>query len=270
VALIDGSKAALYVPPDLKKFKQKLFDAIAKSVGYVVRSDPKGLDALPADVVPIVGCTPALRPWIERWKQTGRTWIYWDRGYFRRSMHTANLPRGRELGIEWGFYRWHINGPQMREIYDVPDDRWKFLRLDHCIKPWNKNGKHIVVISTMREYFDLWDDWSWIERTIATLKQHTDRPIVVRDHQTKVPLYDEIKDAHCLVTHGSIAAVEAVVMGCPVFVGPDSAGSLVGETDFARIDSPRYPERMPWLRSLAYCQYTEQELVDGTLWRLIR
>jgi hypothetical protein len=267
---IDSKNAALFVPADLKKFKQKLFDAIGKSVGYVVRSDPKRLDALPDHVVPIVGCTPELRPWIEKWRRTGKTWIYWDRGYFRRSQHTAWLPRGRELGIEWGFYRWHINGPQMQKIYDVPDDRWKFVKLDQCIKPWNRNGRHIVVIDTMKEYFDLWDDRRWIERTVATLKFFTDRPIEVRHHLSKVPLYDQLRDAHALVSHGSVAAVESVIFGCPVFVDQSSAASLVGRTDFSQIENPVYPERMPWLHSLAYCQYTEAELVDGTLWKLIR
>jgi hypothetical protein len=72
------------------------------------------------------------------------------------------------------------------------------------------------------------------------------------------------------VAHGSIAAVEAVVMGCPVFVHDISAAALVGKTDFSQIENPVYPDREQWLHSLAYCQFNESELVDGTLWRLIR
>jgi hypothetical protein len=67
----------------------------------------------------------------------------------------------------------------------------------------------------------------------------------------------------------SIAAVESVVLGTPVFVNPCSATALVGHTDLAKIESPVYRERQPWLNSLAYCQWNEAELVDGTLWRML-
>src|SRR5262245_1364128 len=133
---IDRSKVALFIPPGLKKFKLKLFEDIGAKIGRVVRDDPKRLDDLPDDIVPIVGCTPFLRPWIERWQRSGKTWIYWDRGYLRRVFATW-LPKGSDMGIPGGFYRWHINTPQMREVYDVPDDRWNALKLQQCVKPWN-------------------------------------------------------------------------------------------------------------------------------------
>jgi len=267
--LIDHAKVALFIPPGLRKFKQKLFEEIGVKVGRVVRDDPKRLDDLPDDIVPICGCNPFLKPYYEKWKASGRTFIYWDRGYLRRVFATW-LPKGSDMGIPGGYYRWHINKPQMDAIHDVPDDRWKFLKLEKEVKPWRKGGKHILLIDTLPDYWNLFSDPQWIKRTLAFLKQHTDRPIIVRDKESKVPLYDELKDAHCLVAHGSIAAVESVVMGCPVFVDKMCAAALVGQTDFTQIENPVYPEREKWLHSLAYCQFNERELVDGTLWRLIR
>jgi hypothetical protein len=35
------------------------------------------------------------------------------------------------------------------------------------------------------------------------------------------------------------------------------------------LEAPAYPDRQPWLNSLAYSQFDERELVDGTLWRLM-
>jgi hypothetical protein len=49
-----------------------------------------------------------------------------------------------------------------------------------------------------------------------------------------------------------------------------SAAALMGKTDFSQVENPVYPDRERWLHSLAYCQFNEAELVDGTLWRLIR
>ena len=59
-------------------------------------------------------------------------------------------------------------------------------------------------------------------------------------------------------------------MGCPVFVHPFSAAAVMGETDLSKIETPRYPERQAWLNSLAYNQWNEAELVDGTLWRMLQ
>lgn len=267
--MIDRRKVALFIPPGLKKFKLALFERIGAEIGRVVRDDPRRLDDLPDDIVPIVGCTPALRSRIERWQASGRVWIYWDRGYLRRVFATW-LPKGSDMGIPGGYYRWHIGAPQMRDIVDVPADRWAALKLDAEVKPWNRDGDHIVVADTLPDYWNLFSDPGWTKRAVDELKRYTKRPIIVRDKETKVPLGDDLRRAHALVAHGSIAAVESVVMGCPVFVNPISAAALVGRTELADIEAPIYPERMPWLHALAYCQFNERELVDGTLWRLIR
>lgn len=271
--LIDPKSVALFIPPNLKKVKHALFERMATHItklgGYVVRYDYAKINLLPDDVIPIVGCTPEFRDYIAGWRARGRTWIYWDRGYLRR-VYATWLPRGADIGIQMGYYRWHINTPQMDQVFDVPDDRWRALKLDDHVKPWNKNGDYIVIADTLPDYWRLFSDPDWTKRTVENLKQFTKRPIRVRDKESKVPLYDELKNAHCLVAHGSIAAVESVVMGCPAFVERLSAAALVGSTDFSKIETPVYPERIKWLHSLAYCQFTEDEIVDGTLWRLLR
>jgi len=272
-ARIDPRDVALFIPPGLKKFKLALFERIGAHIeklgGQVVRHEYHKINTLPDEVIPIVGCTPQFREYIELWTQRKRTWIYWDRGYLRRVFATW-LPTGKQLGVPMGYYRWHVNRPQMGQVYDVPDDRWKALKLDDDVKPWNRNGDHIVIADTLPDYWNLFSDPHWTRRTLERLKTLTKRPIRVRDKESKVPLADELKKAHCLVAHGSIAAVESVVMGCPVFVEPLSAAALVGSTLLEQVETPSYPERMKWLHSLAYCQFTEDELCDGTLWRLIR
>jgi hypothetical protein len=40
-------------------------------------------------------------------------------------------------------------------------------------------------------------------------------------------------------------------------------------TDISQDRAPVYPDREPWLRALAYSQFDERELVDGTLWKLL-
>lgn len=186
-------------------------------------------------------------------------------------MFATNLPRG----AAGGFYRWHVDSYQMSRVRDVPSDRWAALLPGNNedprpieVLPWGKGGRHIVVAAPTEPYCRFHALKGWTEQTVATLKTLTDRPIIVRQKDAET-LQRDLTGAHALVAHGSIAAVEAVILGCPVFVHPDSAAALVGLTDLGQIETPIYPERSPWLNSLAYSQFDEKELCDGTLWRLI-
>lgn len=265
--MIRPRNVALFIPDNLKKFKLKLFERIgvhiASNGGKVIRHKPELMDGLPPDIIPIVGCHPELRSRIDHWGATGREFIYWDRGYAKRIFATW-LPRPTTGS---GYYRWSRNSFQMRAIRDVPKDRWMELRIP--VADWAENGRHIVIAKPSATYDDFHRTHDWLEKTVEELKRHTDRPLVIREKLSPVPLADELRGAHALVTHQSNAAVEAVIMGCPVFVDEGSAAVLVGKTDLAEIERPIYPNRKAWLCSLAYSQYSEDELVNGALWRLL-
>lgn len=276
---VDPAETCLFIPPGLKKFKLDLFNRIGRHIialgGSTIQGDYDAVARLPDYVIPIIGVSPQFRALYEEWQRSGRNFIYWDRGYLRRVFATW-LPNGTAMGVAGGYYRWHLNSFQMNSVRDVPPDRWQFISKAHPphdpgikVKPWNTKGRHIVIADTLPDYWDVFADRQWVARTVEYLRTVTSRPIKIRDKETKVPLDVELSDAHCLVSHGSIAAVEAVVMGCPVFVHPFSAAATMGCTDFSMIETPVYPDRERWLHSLSYSQFNEKELVDGTLWRLI-
>lgn len=267
LAMISPAKTALFIPANLKKFKLKLFERIGAHIaahgGKVIYHDPALMDGLPGDIIPIVGCHPELRSRIDAWQVTEREFIYWDRGYCRRIFSTW-LPRATE---DSGYYRWTLNAFQMRTIRDVPKDRWAALRTAQT--PWAGSGRHIVIAQPSATYDAFHRTHGWLDEMVETLKRYTDRPLIIREKLSATPLAAELKGAHALVTHQSNAAVEAVIMGCPVFVDPGSAAALVGQTDLSLIETPIYPDRKPWLCSLAYSQYSESELLNGVLWRLL-
>ena len=126
-----------------------------------------------------------------------------------------------------------------------------------------------MIAAPTRTYAAFHQCQSWIADTIDALARVTDRQLIIRDKESKRPLQADLADAHALVTHGSIAAVEAVILGTPVFVHPDSAAALVGRTDLRMIERPAMPDRTQWLYSLAYSQFNEAELVNGVLWELM-
>lgn len=267
---IDPAKVALWVPDGLKKFKLDLFNRIAAKIesqgGRVIRHNERRLLDFPDDIIPIIGCHPPLREIVAAWKARKRTFIYWDRGYLMRWFATC-LPQPESM--EASYYRWHVNAYQMDRIRDVPDDRWKRLKTE--VRPWQKNGRHIVIAAPTETYSKMHGCEDWIGKTVTAIAKVTDRQLVIRDKEQfrRRPLQKDLEGAHCLVTHGSNAGNEAVILGCPVFVDKSCAAALVGKTDLNEIESPIYPDRQPWLNSLAYSQFSEPELLDGTLWRLI-
>lgn len=268
--MIDPAKTCFFIPAGLKRFKLDLFNRIGAKIkahgGFVIEHDATRLGDLKSEVIPIVGCQPETSDLIRVWRKTGRQWVYWDRGYFLRWFATS-LPKPPT--IEQSYYRWHLNGFQMKSIAKVSDARWRATGLG--VKPWNKNGKHIVIAAPSKTYMQFHRCETWLENTLDTIARITDRQIVIR-HKEQVltrPLSKDVEGAHCLVAHASIAAVESVIYGCPVFVHPDSAAALVGKTNLQEIEKPIYPERDAWLHSLATNQWNEKELVDGTLWREI-
>jgi hypothetical protein len=155
----------------------------------------------------------------------------------------------------------------MQTIRDVPEDRWREAKIP--LLPWQRNPNgHIVVAVSSPTYEKFHVIEGWQKQTLKALER-TGRKIIVRDKESKIPLQEHMAGAYCLVAHGSIAAVEAVICGCPVVVDSSSAAALVGITDLEKIDELVYPDREAWVKSLSYSQYDEIELVDGTLWRLI-
>ena len=80
------------------------------------------------------------------------------------------------------------------------------------------------------------------------------------------------QDVHCLVTYSSIAAGEALLLGKPaITLGPNAAAALCSQT-LAEIENPCIPtldEVDAWARHMAYCQFTETEMRDGTAWGIL-
>jgi hypothetical protein len=182
----------------------------------------------------------------------------------------------------WKYYHRIVkNDLQHDEIVNRPADRFKRLMVP--IHRWKKGGRKILIAKPDEKpmkFYDL-DLDQWVQETIDTIKQYTDRPIEVRDRvksRTDRMVTNSLKEAldddvHALITFNSNAATEAVMYGYPAFtLAPTHAAKPVTAQDLSKIETPYYPEMEKveaWAHHLAYGQFHINELKDGTAWRIL-
>ena len=64
--------------------------------------------------------------------------------------------------------------------------------------------------------------------------------------------------------------VSSLTNGVPVFCDPNnSAAAPISETDLSKIETPKYGDRIALFSSLAYNNWTLQEMANGTAWRML-
>lgn len=144
-----------------------------------------------------------------------------------------------------------------------------------------KQGNKILVCPPSEKVMKFYDKNldQWLKNTIAEIKQHTDRPIEIRqkpsrsERVTNKTIYQALADdVYCLVTYNSIAATEAFLSGIPAIALAPNAASVVCNTSIYEINNLNIPTRdlqVALARHLSYCQFTEKEFMNGTAWRIL-
>jgi hypothetical protein len=172
-----------------------------------------------------------------------------------------------DRGYERGNFRAIYNTIHQTNEYDLPDDRRK--KFSARIKDWrdHPNGR-IVFIPTPPNPASFHKDYKWNENAIDSLVSQTQREIYVKDKKTK-GLGDSIKGAFCLVSHCSVAAVEAACEGIPV-ISPKESPAYPISGNLSQVETLVRPDRDKWLNTLTYSQFTLDELRDGSAWQIIK
>ena len=76
--------------------------------------------------------------------------------------------------------------------------------------------------------------------------------------------------AWAVINHNSNVGTVAALNGVPVFVGPDSYAAPVGNLDLSNIENPNMPDREVWIRKLAQCHWSFDDLRSGRCWAHMR
>jgi hypothetical protein len=164
------------------------------------------------------------------------------------------------------------------------------------LKPWRTNGNHILIFCQRPKGFNMFiDQEAWLDDTIAKIRQHSSRPIMIRMHpgdgtrekqiqkiQKKygitvtISMHDNIQDAliNCWCTIGinSTPNVVSAIEGIPGYIEDPvhSWAADVAFTDLAQIENPPMPDRSAWVNKIANIHWSNDEVKSGKLWSVIK
>jgi len=189
---------------------------------------------------------------LRRMKRAGEPFIFLDHAYFHRGYRPN------------GYFRVIYNGIHRTNALDLPGDRLERMKVK--VLDWKDGRDHVVLIPAPKNIEKLYGPWntSAVERLIKV----TRRQIKVKA-KTDGSLGDFLHRSWGLVAHSSVAAVEAACLGFPVF-GPETSPAYPVSGSMDDIETPVRPDREPWLRTLAYSQFTTSEIENGTAWGIIK
>ena len=242
-------------PQPGKARSRLVLEAFAVGACGTVLPDATALQAGPAAFYGLGGLEGMLRLCVAE----GRTFFIGDNAHFDRS-------RGR-------YFRFARNAWQVSTLQSPDHARAKALGLE--VKPWRRDGKHIVVVEQSEHFLGMVGARYWLPRVLRELRPFTDREIRVRPwrrdkDKAGSTLQSDLKNAWALVTHMSAAANEALLAGVPVFVSGPCAATPMASGPLSGIECPRYPEgREDWAAGLANSQWTLSELREGMAWRAL-
>jgi hypothetical protein len=186
---------------------------------------------------------------------------------------------------------------------NIDPTRWQKLskNLNLSLKDYRTSGDHILVCLQRNGGWSMGplDVQDWAIQTINTIRQHTDRPIVIRAHpgdkasreyldprspkcrikfskavrlSANANLVDDLRNCWAAVNYNSSPVVGAAIEGIPIFVMDPikSQCTEVANTDLSQIETPILHNRQSWVERLSMFHWSFNELKSGECWMHMR
>lgn len=200
------------------------------------------------------------------------------------------------------YLRYSLNGvfPDFGIYFDkiVDPKRWQQISkdLNISLKDYRSNGNHILLCLQRNGGWSMGslNIQDWAIETIKTIRQYSDRPIIIRPHpgdkqskeilmpghpKCKLPfsknillssnknLTEDLKNCWAAVNYNSSPVVGAAIEGVPIFV-IDKLKSQCAEiaNDLINIENPTLFDRQQWVERISMCHWKFEELSDGSAW----
>lgn len=180
---------------------------------------------------------------------------------------------------------------------EVDPHRWQQISRDLGItlKPYRTHGDHILLCLQRNGGWSMGslNVITWATETINSLRQHTDRTIVVRAHpgdksartylgslplsnkiklSTNARLIDDLRNCWAAVNSNSSPVVGAAIEGVPIFVTDPTRSQCqeIANTDLSKIEEPKLVERQAWVERISMFHWNFNELQTGACWQHMR
>ena len=215
-------------------------------------------------------------PEIQNCIARGEEWWYVDNGYITEQI--TRYPEPIIKDYDKTYFRLCKGGIHTTSFKEHDDKR-----LNTEFKGW-QSGEHILVCPsspTVSYYINDMTQEDWIKETTDKIKECTDRPVRLRNKPRPsnkwwgTDILDDLKDAHCLVTNMSLAAVDAIINGVPCITHNRNVAAGVSSRDisYKTLNYPFKPDGDKinrWMRMLSYNQFTIREIEDGIAFKVLQ
>jgi hypothetical protein len=262
-------------------YRHDAFVAGLRAVGYDVELGYSAWPIKPGDVLLIWNRYDATERIADKFEAAGGTVLVAENGYLGPGGVSPHAMQPRSIyaiarHAHNGRGQWHVGGPE----------RWEALGVE--LKPWRTNGEHILICANRS--FGMSGGvmpHDWAVNVAGRLKQITRRPIRIRNHPgnyaSKVPLAQDLENAHACVIWSSSCGVHALVAGVPViceapwWICKTGAWveSVIGDASqhaYSPASSYAYHAsklRLATLHRLAWAQWTVEEIASGEPFRYL-
>ncbi len=236
-----------------------------------------------ADAAAFYGYHGRLIEIFKAYVEAGKPVVYVDLGYWGR----------KESGRFAGYHKVSVSDRHPTAYFqNRQHSADRFSRFGVKIKKWRRSQPDdpimIAGMGPKAAKVAGYEMEQWEKKTIATLRKHTDRPIIYRakpistlrkqptpiEGTTYSPRGENLDGVlarcHAVVTHHSNVAVEGLLAGVPVFCWGGVSVPLASQ-DLDMIEHPFYPEgREQFAADIAYCQWSVAEITSGAAWAHLR
>lgn len=213
----------------------------------------------------------------------------------------SNLFLFADPGNSKHYLRYSFNGvfPTTGFYFDQDIDpaRWQKIskNLNIQLRPYRQSGDHILICLQRNGGWSMkgLNSLTWLNDTINTIKQHSDRKIIVRAHpgdkktqsyiklnhknvilSKQERLVDDLSNAWATVVYNSSPSVASLIMGVPAFLtdpNPENSQSYgAANLDISKIENPVFFERQQWIEKISMCHWNFDELRSGEAWTFFK
>ena len=210
-------------------------------------------------------------------------WWFVDTGYITEQITRYPSPIINDPSKT--YFRIIKGGIHTNRFHVATPDRWNVLikqGIDAEFKGWRDSGDYILLCPSspmVTHHINgiTQEEWRW--QVTKELEEVCKRPVLFRNKPRPgnewwdTDIKDDLKNAWCVVTNMSLAAIDGILNMTPGFTHQRHVASVVTSRKINLVEKPFKPGRKTveeWLKMVANHQFTIQEIEDGVAYDTLK